>query len=291
MRRKPGCAKSGFALKTFLINLESSLERRDFMVRQLEALGLEYEVFRAVEGRKFTQADIERHCDMKTITAWPQLFTPGMIGCILSHYEIYKEIVTRDLPYACVLEDDVKLSPVLPGILTRIGEMYDNGTLKQGEPVLLYYRRNLNVEFSTHEHLRIDDTYSAYRPVIVWAPITTAAYVLSRSTAERLIEKIYPVRCTPDSWGVFYREGWIDSLRCVLPLPVESGFFQSDIGYQLDNPFHRLIRFLDRKDIFPVKQVLQRRRRYLELKQTSYRISDKKIDWEVRPDVRLTREK
>lgn len=37
--------------------------------------------------------------------------TPGMIGCYLSHYAIYKEIVEQGTPYAIIFEDDATMHP------------------------------------------------------------------------------------------------------------------------------------------------------------------------------------
>jgi len=37
--------------------------------------------------------------------------TPGMIGCYLSHYAIYKQIVEDKLPYAIIFEDDATIHP------------------------------------------------------------------------------------------------------------------------------------------------------------------------------------
>lgn len=37
--------------------------------------------------------------------------TPGMIGCYLSHYAIFEEIVAEGLPWAVIFEDDAKIHP------------------------------------------------------------------------------------------------------------------------------------------------------------------------------------
>ena len=47
---------------------------------------------------------------MKVRLADGQL-TPGMIGCYLSHYAIYKQIVQDQLPYAVIFEDDANIHP------------------------------------------------------------------------------------------------------------------------------------------------------------------------------------
>jgi hypothetical protein len=50
-------------------------------------------------------------------------------------------------------------------------------------------------------------------------------------------------------------------MRCVLPLPVQSGYFKSDIGYELQSPFKNLIRRMEELNVFPIRQLLERRRK------------------------------
>jgi glycosyl transferase, family 25 len=266
-------------MKIFIINLQASDDRRLFMKEQLNQLGLEHEFCEAVDGRKLTEKDFEVMCDMKKVKEWPDLFTPGMIGCTLSHYKVYKHMVERAVPYALILEDDTKLSPDIAGVLSNVEDMLNSGKLSLDEPVLLYYQNTKPVRFSTDSQVRIGAKYSVNYPINIWEPITTAAYIVTHQCAKRLIDLIYPVQFPSDSWGVFHREKVITGLRCVLPLPVESGYFKSDIGYELNKPLNNLIKKLESHNVFPVKQLLRIRRRARAKKLNQYILTDSAREW------------
>ncbi len=60
----------------------------------------------AVYGANLTPAELRQ-----STTALARLFaTPGMIGCYLSHRAFWEQTLAEDAPWACVLEDDVKLA-------------------------------------------------------------------------------------------------------------------------------------------------------------------------------------
>lgn len=250
------------------------------MQKQLDKLPLPYEFIPAVDGRKFTDEQLPQVCNMTIAREWPELFTRGMIGCSLSHYNIYKKMVKDNIPFAFIIEDDVRLSAQLPYILYELEMKLENGTLSVAEPILLYYQSKEMVQFAEAESIGITPGTKAYYPIDIWRPITTAAYVISLACAKKLVDFVFPVRCPADSWAVYHREGMIGGLRCLLPMPVESGFFKSDIGYGQNKLFNRIVKRMEAMDIFPVKQVLRWRRRKLTREQNRFMIASTSLTWQ-----------
>ncbi len=267
-------------MRTFVVNLEQSTDRKKFVQQQLEGLNIAHEFFPAVDGRKFTEEQLKEVCNMDIAKDWPELFTRGMIGCSLSHYYIYKKMVAENIPYAFIMEDDVKLSVRVPILLNEIEKKLIDGTLSSKEPILLYYQSKEVVQFIKEEQVPLGNGVTACYPVDIWRPITTAAYIISLACAKKLIDFVFPVRCPADSWAVYHREGVIGGLRCVLPVPVESGFFKSDIGYEQNRFFNRIIKKLEAKNIFPVKQVLHWRRKKLAKKQNQFEFVKMPMNWQ-----------
>jgi glycosyl transferase family 25 len=253
------------------------------MHNQLRTLGLQHEFFPAVDGRKLTQSQLEEMCNMEVVRAWRELLTPGMIGCSLSHYHLYRKMEDEGIQIACILEDDTRLSPGVPQVLAGVQQAYKQGTIDQGEVILLYYQSQYPVVFSKRSRIEIGSGAAAYRPVEIWRPITTAAYIITLSSARRLARLVYPVRLSPDSWAVYHREGAISGLRCVLPLPVQSGFFRSDVGYEQHKPINRAVKKMEQWRVFPVPQLLQMRRRLLARRQNRFFITDAEPNW--KPNV------
>lgn len=267
-------------MRTFVVNLEQSTDRKKFIQQQLDRLNIVHEFFPAVDGRKFTDEQVKEVCNMDIAKDWPELFTRGMIGCSLSHYYIYQKMVDENIPYAFIIEDDVQLSTRVPAILSEIEKKLVEGTLSHAEPILLYYQSKEVVQFVSTDRLSLENGTAVCYPVDIWRPITTAAYVISLACAKKLVDFVFPVRCPADSWGVYHREGVIGGLRCVLPLPVESGFFKSDIGYEQNRLLNRIVKKLETKNIFPVKQLLYWRRRKIAKKQNQFVFVQTPISWQ-----------
>ena len=92
---------------TFIINLLRRTDRREAMEVEFEKAGLDehYEFFEAVDGKDLVLTDEIN-----------QLFLgndfgsrKGVIGCALSHYALWKQLVASDSEYYTIFEDDVTL--------------------------------------------------------------------------------------------------------------------------------------------------------------------------------------
>ncbi|WP_299937515.1 glycosyltransferase family 25 protein [uncultured Nitratireductor sp.] len=93
-------------MKTFLINLDRSPERLQYMAEMLAGLGISFTRISAVDGTVIDRPDC----------ASPSLTLPE-IGCFLSHRKIWERMVSEEIPVAFIVEDDVELSPDLPMLL------------------------------------------------------------------------------------------------------------------------------------------------------------------------------
>lgn len=107
-------------LRLFVINLARSPDRRQFMSEQLLRLGLPFDVFRAVDGHTLTDGDLVAYNREKRLRSFGDDLTPTEIGCYLSHYRLYRKIVTERIPRAVVFEDDTEISDDLPAILRAL---------------------------------------------------------------------------------------------------------------------------------------------------------------------------
>jgi glycosyl transferase family 25 len=252
------------------------------MNRQLIELGIEHEFFSAVDGRKLSQGQMEKMCNMEVVRQWPGLFTPGAIGCSLSHYNIYLKMVNEGIDMAFILEDDIRLSRSIPLIIKQIECSFNSGHINRNEVILLYYQSKEEVEFSKMDSFKLYSKTGLYYPLEIWRPITTAAYVISLENARRLVNLIYPIKYPSDSWAVYHREGAIAGLRCVLPLPVESGFFRSNIGYEQDKKLNRVVKYFESIGLFPFPQLLKLRRLQRARRQNRFVIKNEPPRWEVK---------
>lgn len=101
-------------MKTFVINLQSSINRRESVSRELLNLpSLQAEFFPATDGRLMSEQEIEECFSQKeAYRHYGRQLMRGEIGCTLSHLRCFQEIARRGIPSALILEDDVILSDV-----------------------------------------------------------------------------------------------------------------------------------------------------------------------------------
>ncbi|WP_290982037.1 glycosyltransferase family 25 protein [Hyphomicrobium sp.] len=170
----------GTRVQIFVINLKHSTERLAFMRSQL---GDGFERIEAVCGSNipdFLQGQ------------FGSCITSGEVGCYASHLVAARTIVERDLPYAVILEDD---AVVEPDAWAAIEAAVDH--LSVWDVICLSGAKQLPNRAIACLGSRKLVRYSRF-------PKVTAAYVLSRSGAEKLLvprRRLRPV-------DVDIRYGW-----------------------------------------------------------------------------------
>lgn len=214
-------------MKVYAINLERAVERRKHIIRQLEKYNLDYELIEGVDGKKLTDEELSRLCDLEAVQSRPYKLTVGALGCALSHLKAYQKMLADNVYVALILEDDVILPREINKLLTLV-----KNNIQNNEAILLHYF-NVSPEIqllSRHEPTSLNDNYSLLYPVNF--PMSGSAYVIKRETARALSEIKLPIRVEADDWGYFYKNGAVESLRCVYPKPVNLTYADTQIQIQ-----------------------------------------------------------
>ena len=100
-------------LPIFYINLDDRPDRRAFMERQFERLGLDARRMSAVRVSTLGEADLERYCNPQRL----HFLTRSQLACTRSHTECWRALLETGAPWGLVHEDDAILSPRLPAFL------------------------------------------------------------------------------------------------------------------------------------------------------------------------------
>ena len=112
----------------FIINLETSQDRRDDMVKQMYSINYPYTFIKAVDGRELTeieyQEEISQTLDIPIEKLKPTYYLDRRnfislsdkwediaprVGCFLSHYKCLKIAYEQNLNEILILEDDVDI--------------------------------------------------------------------------------------------------------------------------------------------------------------------------------------
>jgi glutaredoxin-related protein len=129
-------------MKTYILNLPSALERRNFQAQQAERLGLD-DLFTDAK----TPADIPDAFFQAHAFSWERPIKITEVACFMSHHQVWQQIAASHEP-ALVLEDDAIRQgikdysqwPTVPQLYIKgefVGgsdimmEMYENGELQQ----------------------------------------------------------------------------------------------------------------------------------------------------------------
>ncbi|XP_053646558.1 glycosyltransferase 25 family member isoform X2 [Cherax quadricarinatus] len=106
--------KAGFD-EIYLISLPRRPERRERMNLCFDELGLDVKLFDAVDGKKLNESYL-RELGVKQMNVYKDPWskrdmTFGEIGCFLSHYFIWEDIVNNGYKKVLLFEDDIRFEP------------------------------------------------------------------------------------------------------------------------------------------------------------------------------------
>ncbi len=102
------------AIPVFVINLDRRPDRRDFMARQLDGMGVEWVRIPALDAK--TVSD-ERLAEDVALSGHLIPMGRGSQCNACNHFTIMRHLVASGAPAALVLEDDMELSPDVAGFL------------------------------------------------------------------------------------------------------------------------------------------------------------------------------
>jgi glycosyl transferase family 25 len=213
-------------LHAYVINLDRSPDRRAHIAAELATTGIDYEWIRGVDGRELDLTDSEIIEPAALTGTW---FRPGVLGCALSHLNAYRKILAADLDAALMLEDDIRLPADLEELAVSVAQH-----LSGAEVALFNYDSNDNHPclMSSQDAVGLPSSRGLALPVDIGQPVSSGAYLITREACQRMVKGMLPARSRPDDWRFFYREGFLDRVRCVVPMPVQKDArFGSTIDY------------------------------------------------------------
>lgn len=170
----------------WILNLERSGDRREFMERQLNDLNWRFEIVPAVDSKYLGSEDLKYYSAQEAMKTIQREMKPGEIGCALSHAKLWERIVAEDIEEVLILEDDVTIKSELLEILERrsrfpedwefINFRTDVRKIPFGPPVYTEYRI---CHFQSYAN-------------------RTCAYFINTKGAKKLRDHVYPIRWAAD---------------------------------------------------------------------------------------------
>ena len=190
-------------IPVYVISLARASERRQLITRHLDGLGFEYTMIDAVEGAKLSDEY------MQTVNPNRNM-SPGVLGCYLSHIQVYERIVADQTPVALILEDDTVVDSKVKALLEHGSESLDFdycflGSDDRGDEGDVFYDADSGIALGVG--------LDAY--VLSSGPYCTNAYLVTLGGAKKRLDCAFPARTAIDHYHFLpYRPRF----RAVIPL-------------------------------------------------------------------------
>ena len=183
------------------ISLERRPERWAAFETRAAGAGLHITKLPAVDAKSF-QTKAHEHPDISVLTAHNiyygvrrshyEIDAAGAIGCSLSHYEAWRQLLASSAPAMIIFEDD---SPVPADLRARLEALMP--MLPDNWDIIQFQR----TEFSNGASCKpIPGEEPWY---ICLGLMGSHAYMISRRGAQRLLEKAYPIELHMDAYMAF----------------------------------------------------------------------------------------
>ena len=210
-------------MQIFVINMEKSKDRREYIEKHLSEFGINFDFFDAVDGRALSQEYIDSVFDKETAEREWKPMNRGEIGCSLSHMAIYEKMIKENIPQAIIFEDDIVLKedflPTVNALLKKVPTEIDIVKLGHGRAKFRWWQKSFDIT----EKYEIQRMYGLVARV--------HAYFITLDGAKKILSKNQPIiRALDDVTGDFiFGE---HELYCMNPPLVDFLDVESTIGYE-----------------------------------------------------------
>jgi glycosyl transferase family 25 len=232
----------------WVISLERASDRRAFIRRELDSLGVEYEIVDAVDGRTLDERALCSYSEWRTVYRYGRGLGRGMVACSMSHLHAYERIAAAKIAEVVIMEDDVRPLKEFPGVLDARTNLPDDWD------VVTFHSL-----FDWAVPRPVDDTVIAGKYRICSYernPMGTQAYLIKHDAARRVLDVAYPI-CLPPDELLFRKRPAGLTIYGIEPSPVVHEEFGSQINQIRDParptpltaaPLRHVVRFAGRLD-------------------------------------------
>jgi glycosyl transferase, family 25 len=184
-------------IPVFVINLKRSVERREYTTRQLNDLGMTFQLIEAIDGVELSDQEIRNNPDFGIYKSGyhSSYLRKEEIGCVLSHLKIFRKMVDEKIEQACILEDDNDYSMNFKDLL--IG-----GNLNTTEWDILYLGHHSACTTKEAQSTNKKQLVSSDSKIgeAIEVPYGAYAYIINIDAAKKILNLAFPIRMPFDSY-------------------------------------------------------------------------------------------
>lgn len=162
-------------LQTYIINLKTSIARRNYMEKTLKPYDfLVVDYIEAIDGRRVGQDFLNDHFNyQESLKRYGRKLSQGEVGCALSHRKCYEALLQSNKKCALVLEDDISVLQDLNAII----DMNIDSLMDTPKPTILFLSGDYWFWKVRNGMARVFTAVGAY------------AYIINKPAAEALLKR------------------------------------------------------------------------------------------------------
>ncbi len=233
------CASTKFEIK--VVNLERRPDRKEQTIAKFKDMGIiDYKFIEAVDGQK-----LDIGIDIIELFKGNDYGNrKGFIGCALSHYNLWKQLLKSSDEYYYIMEDDVQIEPEFSDKIKSID-------FKKYDILFIGYSMYSNVR----EKMKYDNKFIIERLLMSQYIGGTFAYSINRTGAKKIIDYIEK---NGIKHGIDYLFKIIPELECYESKPQLCFSEWNENGKEIDSDIQNNIDFfnfekilLDKYEYYP----------------------------------------
>lgn len=175
-------------IQAYIINLKTSRARKEYMQGLLSGYPcLNLRFIEATDGRVLSEEQRKNTFNMAScLLRYGRIINPGEIGCTLSHYQCYRDLVASQNDYVLILEDDISIVGDINFIFNKKMDSF----LASTEPKILF----LSGDYWYWKRKKITRVFSA---------VGSYAYFINKAAASRILNMIDIPFNVADDWDLY----------------------------------------------------------------------------------------
>ena len=236
-------------IKIYVINLERSIDRRENVLSQFDAIGIRSEFFTAIDGKAHDHELFKNFDEELRIKTKGKSLTRGQLGCFASHYLAWERCV-QDRKPVIILEDDVLIFKERFLSFLKLAELLD----KKYECIRLFDNHSKN-----HKAIKVEIINGFCIAKFTKGHMRATGYYLNPNGAEKFLRKANRWFLTND---IYMDRFWDHGVECYGTIPAcleNDPKFESTIDYIDINSQKRPLLVKIRREVFSAREQLRRR--------------------------------
>lgn len=205
-------------MQTYIINLKKDTDRKEYIKEELSIYHfLHINFTEAINGKSMSEQELNLKFDnKKAFQLYGRKCSPAEIGCTLSHCAIYKKITDLSIPYALILEDDIKIvNKKFQEAIAQSTKILDRET----KPTIIL----LSGAYTYSQARRLTNDIKL---VNVYGATLAHSYIINLPAAQLLIQQIPCIQA--DDWEYISQCGI--KVKAILPHLIEQNRKQFNIS-------------------------------------------------------------